>query len=169
MSTLEHDIVVSVIDKVLLGGVALLVAYLFNRRLELFRAQQTVRTEFVRERTRRLDLLYTLMHDLQRAGNDLVSGTRKGSLTEDQKRYDKFLERSNDLQRAATLSRPWIGDTLTDICEQYDIRVGHMVAEQMNTPERDVWLVEALRKSAAELEQSISAAIQDPVLRSLRI
>jgi hypothetical protein len=47
MESLGQHITSSVVDKVLSGGVALLVAYWLNRRIEIFRSRRAFEGEFL--------------------------------------------------------------------------------------------------------------------------
>ena len=77
MSEFARQILVNVIDKVVLGGVLLLGGHLLNQReLSSSAHSEPLESEFLRERTKRLDELYTLMLDLDVAADHFHRGER---------------------------------------------------------------------------------------------
>ena len=72
VSDFWRQVLLSGVDKGLLGLAALGVGYRINVRLERFRARRALEGEFLRERTRRLDELYVAMLEVEATGRIYV-------------------------------------------------------------------------------------------------
>ena len=167
------QIIASVVDKVLLGGVALVVAHFLNRRIEEFRARRALESEFLRERTRRLDEIYVLMLEIETTADrfsslamDYIREKRSKPLllvrpAELDPAHKKFRELSAELRRKAAHSRPWIGDDLGQLCAEYERVVKESVSEQTIPGTHDTEKIERLEGRTAELQRTIVAAIRE--------
>ena len=173
VSDFSRQVLLSVVDKVLLGGAAVMVGYFVNLRLERFRARHALEGEFLRERTRRLDELYGLMLDTEVAATTF-QGIVLGYIEE--KKANKlilfrpagidparntFKQLSERLRRKAAHYGPWIGDELKQHCAEYDQVVRDNVTEQTVAGSHNMEAIERLDKRTRELQELIVAAIRE--------
>ncbi len=173
MSDFWRQVLLSVIDKGLLGGAALGVGYIVNLRLEGFRARRALETEFLRERTRRLDELYVAMLEVEttarayvalemeriEANKSKVVPWKQNSQTVDASA--KFTIASRALIRKAGHYRPWTGDQLFRMCAEYGLVVDNSVMEQTIPGSHDTERIEQLDRRTAHLQAEIMAAIRE--------
>lgn len=178
MGEFARQILPSVIDKVLLGGIVVVFGYWLNRRIERFRSGLARHTEYAREQTRRLDELYTLMLDVERAANYYAGqagthiewaksnrvggGPALGDPEPEVHGYEKFQELSHSLKRLAANYRPWIGDELAANCAEYERRVDQIVVEGTVAGSHDIFLIEKLEARTKDLQEAIVRAIRPP-------
>jgi hypothetical protein len=146
--------------------------------VERFRFGLTRHTEYVREQTKRLDELYTLMLDVDRAANfysgeamnyvDWMGSNRVGGgpgfgePKPEVRGYEKFKELSHSLKRLAANYRPWIGDDLAAHCAEYERLVDQIVVEGTVAGSHDIFLIEKLEARTKDLQEEIVRAIRPP-------
>lgn len=171
--SLKDQLLVSLFDKALLGGVLAGLAYYLNRRIEEFRARRALEGEFLRERTKRLDQLYAMMLDFEIAGGRYTDEASK--LQEAQKKplnlsfphvadaaKKQFKKLGDDLARTAERFRPWIGDDLAELCAEYRDVVPKMVAEMVAAVSpNDTGAIEKLAERTTALQAAIVTAIRE--------
>jgi hypothetical protein len=153
----------SVLDKVLLGSVALGVAHYLNRHMEIFRARRALEGEFLRERTKRLDELYTLMLDFAAAMDTFV--IERGRRAPDMGPFDTAVkdveDKSGRLLRLSMRYGPWIGDELRSTCLLYTKLVANTATELMTPSGRpDTTRIDEFQHQTNELLEAIIAAIR---------
>lgn len=178
MSDFWRQVLPSLIDKVVLGGIVVMFGYWLNRRIERFRSGLARHTEYAREQTRRLDEIYTLMLDVERAANyytgealTYVDWARSNRVGEgpgfgepkpEIRGYEKFKELSHSLKRLAANYRPWIGDDLAANCAEYEDLVDRIVVEGTVAGSHDIFLIEKLEARTKDLQGAIVKAIRPP-------
>ncbi len=175
MTDFSRQVLLSVVDKVLLGGAALGVGYLVNLRLERFRARRALEGEFLRERTRRLDELYVPMLEVEAAAREYTRLERrriekdKGwprdmntpETPHSEHAFEAFREVSLSLMRKAAHYRPWIGDSLQVHCAGYADVVLDRVTQQTVAGSHDIDRISKLQDRTSALQAEIMAAIRE--------
>lgn len=175
VSDFWRQVLLSVIDKGLLGGAALGVGYFVNVRLERFRARRALEGEFLRERTRRLDELYVAMLEADSTATTYV-GLEMGWIefnkhnpaphmrqrtSENIDAGAKFQIASGTLARKSAHYRPWIGDRLHAACTEYGRIVAKGVLEQTIPGSHDIDRIHQLAQRTKQLQAQIMAAIRE--------
>lgn len=159
------------LDKVLLGGVALGVAFLLNRKLESIRARRALEREFLRERTRRLDEIYTLMLELEATSGKYASEVMKYirakkepiNLAMPFKMDAKGAELealNKKLRNSAARYEPWIGSDIAQLCAAYTTTVRELVGEQTIAGTHDTEKIELLEKKTHDLRSAVGEEIR---------
>jgi hypothetical protein len=170
-----RQVLLSVVDKGLLGVAALGVGYLVNLRLERFRARRALEGEFLRERTRRLDELYVAMLEVEAAGRAYI-GLELGRIEANKSKPGvfkqprtpetidagaKFKIASEALARIAAHYRPWIGDRLYAGGIEYGKVVRNSVTEQTVDGSHNIDRIGQLEQRTNQLQAEIMAAIRE--------
>lgn len=177
MCDFKRQVLLAIIDKGLLGVTAVGITYFLNRRIEEFRSKRALEGEFLRERTRRLDELFTLMLDVEADGERFVDlamdyiESRKGKpgnyfLTprpkpEVDSARQAYVHRSQLLRRKSAHCLPWIGEHLVTLCAEYEKVVDRAVAEQTVAGTHDTEKIEELQRRTKELQSAIVDAIRE--------
>ena len=173
VSDFWRQVLLSVVDKGLLGLAALGVGYRINVRLERFRARRALEGEFLRERTRRLDELYVAMLEVEATGRAYV-GLEMERIEANKSRVvkwpqtpevvgagTKFGRASEALIRRAAHYRPWTGDRLFRLCTEYGLVVDNSVIEQTIPGSHNIDRIEQLEQRTAQLQAEIMAAVRE--------
>jgi len=175
VSDLWRQILLSVIDKGLLGLAAVFVGYRINLRLERFRAGRAFQAEFLRERTRRLDELYVAMLEVEVTATKYVGSelqridANRGKPGAFQQRKTpetidagaKFKIASETLARKAAHYRPWVGDRLHALGVEYGKVVRDNVTEQTIDGTHDIDEIGQLDERTKQLQAAIMTAIRE--------
>jgi hypothetical protein len=174
--TFLQKFLLAVLDKLLLAGVGLFLGYFLNKKLEKFRAQQSraaeearerraLEAEFFRERTKRLDELYSLMGALRDAAAIYVAAAH--ALRESRhtftfpaipvtttSQWADLQKAGGDLITRAVRCRPWIGVPLAEACAQFHDHVLSSAREESfpGAP-HDTEKIERLQKAISALEE----------------
>jgi len=173
VSDFWRQVLLSVVDKGLLGGAALGVGYLVNLRLERVRARRAFEGEFLRERTRRLDEIYVAMLDVEGAARAYI-GFEMERIEANKSRVAKWTQTSEIIDAGATLKiasdtlarkaahyRPWVGDRLHALSVEYGNIVRDNVIEQTIPGSHDIEEIGQLEQRTGQLQAEIMAAIRE--------
>ena len=165
------------LDKGLLALLGLLFAFLLSRKLEAYKVDRALEGEYVRERTKRLDEVFGMMLEVEaeatrfarlaakyvedrKAPSGFLSVTKPHPEIDESR--EKYRQLSVALQRRAERVRPWIGDSVAQLCAEHEKLVERGVQEQTfpGAP-RDWELIEELQAKAALVREQIVAAIRE--------